>query len=255
MTLSNSIYSRYDIDERLTIDAPVAMEGPLQLVSSKMERNGTDSVACTNACTTQSLTTQRSIFSAYWKTGPMLSRSSPSLSPISREVEKRQHLQRRRRRIHNTFAYTYDRDPYQYFGIVEEESKTSTTDDDDSLNSYERVLQKNEIGVTKNRRRSFTCPSLSIAEVGIEGMVLDIPEKTTQSDTVLFVKTSSSLQRLSCLRKSRFSYDTDSNNGSTQSNKGKQRTSVSFESKIVVRLFCPPVEKWAPSGWSNWFGA
>jgi len=257
MTLSNSKYSRYDIDERLTIDAPVVIQGAL-----KMERNCTDIVARTSACTTRSSPeappTQRSIFSAYWKTDERLSRSSSEKSPIWSEVEKQQRSQQRR--IQKTSTYTYDRYPYQYFGIDEDESKTSTSttddDDSDSLNSYERVLQKNEVGVTdKNCRRSLSCTSLSCVEVGIEGMA---SEKTTQSDTVLFAKTSSNLRR-SCLRNSRFSFDADRNsNVGMQPNEGERkggsRTSVSFESKIRVHLFQPPVEKWAPSGWSNWFG-
>jgi hypothetical protein len=190
------------------------------------------------------------------------------------EKQQQQHSQRRRRRIFNkTYTYTYDGDPYQFFGIEEEkEGETSTTDDDDSdsLNSYEGILQKNEVGVSeknhRSRRRSRTCPSLSFERVGMQRTIVGSTEKTMQSDTVLFSKTSSSLQRLSCLRKSRFAVDANADinesDSSTQSsnNNGKRKgeqhrtTSVSFEARIQVRLFRPPVENWAPIGWSNWFG-
>jgi len=278
MTLRHSKYRRYDIDERLTLDAPTTMKGPLELLSSGMERNSAaDILACdSNSCSPQSLpvtstrTPPRSIFPAYWKTDPRPSRPSP----ISSEVEKRQQQQQRqshppRRIIHKTFAYSYDRDPYQFYGI--EEDKTSSTSEDDydsdSLNSYEFNLRKNEAGIIaeNHQRRSRTCPSLSLPEVGIRRMVeLDRTHATFQSDTVLYAKTS---RRMSCLRKSRFSFDANGNrkddddgsSSSTNSNhgegKGEQhRTSVSFEPRIKVHLFVPPVEKWAPNGWSNWFG-
>jgi hypothetical protein len=182
-----------------------------------------------------------------------------------RQQQQQQHPHPPRRIIHKTFTYAYDRDPYQFYGI--EEGKTSPTSEDDydsdSLNSYEFNLRKNEAGIIaeNHQRRSHTYPSLSLPEVGIRRMVeLDRSQATFQSDTVLYAKTS---RRLSCLRKSRFSFDTNGNrkddDGSKNSNhakrKGEQhRTSVSFEPRIKVHLFVPPVEKWAPNGWSNWFG-
>ena len=253
MTLSNSKSSRYDIDERLSIDTPTPMRGPLQLVSIEKGRND-------SAHSRSALQKQRSIFSEYWKADPRPSRLTPPVSPKPIEEEK-QHSPRRRRIIHSTYNYNYDRNPFLFFGIEEDEGKTSSTDDDDdteSLNSYERILQKNEVECPeKNRRRSTTCPSLSRSMVGIEGMILDTTPKTTQSDTILFVK-----KRLSCLRPSRYSFDTDSTDSDTsgfssyKKGKGKveRRPSVSFEATIKVHLFEPPVEKWAPTGWSNWFG-
>ena len=254
MTFTTSKSSHYDIDERLTVDPPMAMQGPLQLAPVKMKRK--DSAQSSPV----RLERPRSIFSEYWKTDAQLSQLPPSASLISIE-EDNQHSPQRRRIIHKRFAYNYDRNPFQFFGIEEDESRISSTDDSedsDSLNSYEGILQRREIGVSENKpRRSNTCPSLSS---GMEGMVVDRSQKMSQSDTALFVKTSSSpLRRLSCLRKSRFSFDTDGNDGNTMllnkgERKGERRPSVSFEAKIMVHLFPPTVEEWAPSGWSNWFG-
>lgn len=312
MTLATSKYSRYDIDERLTIDDHL-VKGPLEskkdIASSVCTTQSSASESTSESTSASTSPTQRSIFSAYWKTDSRLSRSLPSLiSSRNSEVEEeqQQHRQdqqqeqqpqrqqqqqhhsnncpRQRRRIFNnkTYSYTYDGDPYQYFGIEEEEDETSTTEDDDSdsLNSYERILQKNEFSDTtaKNhhrignrRRRSRTCASLSFERVGMLRTMVDSTKQTTQSDTVLFAQTSSSLQRVSCLRKSRFAVAADSsNNNSSESDadndtdndtdididtdSSTQSSSVSFEARIQVRLFIPPVENWAPSGWSNWFG-
>jgi len=281
MTLSTSEYSRYDIDERLTIDDHL-VQGPLE---SKKDISSvcTSQSSASESTSSSTLPTQRSIFSAYWKTDSRLSRSPPSSisssnSEVEEETQQQQDQQhhfncpRRRRRIFNnkTYTYTYDGDPYQFFGIEEEEDETSTTEDDsdsDSLNSYERILQKNEVSETKNhhrignrRRRSRTCASLSFERVGMPRTMVDSVAKTTQSDTVLFANTSSSLQRLSCLRKSRFASDADSSESKNSNHESdidtdsSVRSSVSFEARIQVRLFIPPVENWAPSGWSNWFG-
>jgi len=266
MTLIIPKYSRYSIDERLTIETAAVMQEPLKSLDSELERGDNSTFPRTSACTTQSSpasasSPHQSIFSAYWKTDPRFSR--PLHSPSQSRSEAKTSKQPQRRRIHKTYSYTYDRDPYQFFGIEEDGSKTTTTfndDDSDSLNSYELNLREHEVGVIEeNCRRISTCPSLIDAGAGIDGIVLKSGGKTTQSDTILFAKTSSSpLKRLSCLRKSRFCFDADtSNNDGTQprneERKGKFPMSVSFESKIMVHLFQPPIEKWAASGWSNWF--
>jgi len=239
MTLSISNYSRYSIDERLTIDNVNAKQVPLGPFTRELDRRAKDCVTKTNHCIPQSSLAKplnrRSIFPSYRKSDPRLSR--PSHSPSSTRC--------------NTYTYIYDRDPYHFFGIEDDGSKTSSTDSD-SLNSYESVLHKNEVGVIKDDcRRSRTCPSLIRAGAGMDGIVLNSMGKTTQSDTILFAKTRS------CLRKSRFSLDTGNNNGIQPSKvqiKGKSQTSVSFESIVKVHLFQPPVENWAQNGWSNWFG-
>jgi len=259
MTVSDSKYNGYDIDERLTIDAPVVIQNLLNHVSGKRQ-NDADIEVCKSAFGIKSLptasTTQRSIFSTYWKTNRQLSCSPHSPLPIPSEVGTSE-IPKRRQIIHNTFSYTYDRDPYQYFGIGEDEGKISTSDDDsESLNSYELFLEKNEIEVAmKNCRRSRTHSSLSFNDGLVEKRILNRAEKTTQSDTALFAKTSPSLKRVSCLRKSRFSVDTEKScSDKTQLEKGDHRTSVTFEPRIEVHLFPPPAEEWAPKGWSTWFG-
>ena len=251
------------VDERLTIEDATVMQAPLETVARELGGSGKNSVSRSSDGTTQSPPatppSHRSIFSSYWKTDPRPSRPLPSRplhspSRTSSQIDKRQRPQRRQ--IHKTYTYTFDRDPYHFFGIEEDETKTSTTfydGDSDSLNSYESVLHNSEVGIIENDcTRSRSCTSLFRAEGGMDGMVLSRAEKMTQSDTILYTKT-----RKSCLRKSRFSFDTD-NNGGTQLTKGgsmgKHRTSVSFESKIKVHLFQSPVEKWAENGWSNWFG-
>ena len=229
-----------------------------------MEQNG-------SAPSTPQRREHRSIFADYWKTDPR-----PD-SPLSRLPSSPKHLMEevkplsptRRRIIHNTYTYDYDKNanPFRFFGIEEDESRltstdVSTDDEDDcnSLNSYERHLQKNELGVAsegKHPKRSLTSPSLfrSMATMNLESS-----RRKTQSDTALFVETK---KKPSCLRKSRFSFDSDSidsntsnrgvsnNNGTTN---GERRSSVSFEPMIKVHEFQDPVEKWAPNGWSNWFG-
>lgn len=254
---------RHSIDERLTIEDTTGMQGPLEPVARKLVGIGKNRVSRTSDRTMQSPTAtppnHRSIFSSYWKTEPRPSRPRPSHplhspSRISSKIEKRQRPQRRQ--IHKTYTYNFDRDPYQFFGIEDDESKTSTPyydGDINCLNSYESVLHNSEVGVIeKDCRRSRTCPSLYHAKGGMDGMVLNRAEKTAQSDTILYTKT-----RKSCLQKGRFSFDADNSDG-TQPTKGgsmrKNRTSVSFESEIKVHLFQSPVEKWAENGWSNWFG-
>lgn len=252
--------SRYDIDERLTLEQPKAFRGPLQPDSTKMEQNGS-----------APSTPQRSIFADYWKTGPRpdspLSRFPASPKHVMEEVKPLSLT--RRRIIHNTYTYNFDKNanPFRFFGIEEDEGRlTSTdlsTDDDendcDSLNSYERHLQKSEVGVAsevKHPRRSLTSPSLSRS---MATMTLEGSRRKTQSDTALFVKAK---KKPSCLRKSRFSFDSDSiesdsnrgvsyNMGATN---GERRPSVSFEPMIKVHEFQEPVERWASNGWSNWFG-
>lgn len=267
MALGNSKSGpyKYDTDERLTIDPPTAMmQGLLHLKN--------DPVAQLSPVVQVSSQTpkQRSIFSEYWKTEsqkprlmtPTASVSSIIHEPPPMEEEKQQSPHRRRRIIqhHKTFTYNYDRNPFQYFGIEEDEARIISTDDDgdddsDSLNSYERILHKNEVG-KKKQRRSNTCPTLSRLSRDMDGLALEKRKKTSQSDTVLFTNRSSQ-QRLSCLRKSRFAVDADENCETCTGmiRKGEQqRPSVSFEAKIMVHLFPSPVEKWAPTGWSNWFG-
>lgn len=250
MTLGNSKISGYDLDERLTVDP--TLHGPLQLVSVQKGRK--DSAQLSKVSSQR----QRSIFSEYWKADPRQPHLPPSVSPITNEEEKQLSPQLRRRIIQSTYTYNYDRNPFQYFGIEEDEGKMSSTDDDDdseSLNSYERILQKNEVGFSENnRKRSATYSSLPRSVVGIEGMVLNTTSKTTQSDTVLYVKPSSTVRRLSCLRKSRFAFDSDSTASDKERRNEKCQQSVSFEATIKVHLFPSPVEKWAPTGWSNWFG-
>eukprot|EP00534_Pseudo-nitzschia_fraudulenta_P019481 CAMPEP_0201277278 /NCGR_PEP_ID=MMETSP0853-20130426/59118_1 /ASSEMBLY_ACC=CAM_ASM_000640 /TAXON_ID=183588 /ORGANISM="Pseudo-nitzschia fraudulenta, Strain WWA7" /LENGTH=255 /DNA_ID=CAMNT_0047585405 /DNA_START=8 /DNA_END=772 /DNA_ORIENTATION=- len=255
------------------MDAPALMQGPLQTVPMKTERNREHSVGCASSTRAKSSfptasPTQRSIFSAYWKTDPRPSPPSSPLSSISNEKSRRR--QHGRRQIHKTYAYNYDRDPHEFFGINPDDGDdgSSTSEDDDSLNSYERVLQKDEVVINEVRSRSSTCPSFNIADLGFAAIGLLGAEKTTQSDTILFAKTSSSLKRLSCLRKSRFAFDKENKKhgenkkdqrristsssschlSSTSSTMPKERMSVSFESKIEIHLFRPPVEKWAPNG-------
>lgn len=268
MTLSNSKYNRYDIGERLTVDDPTIMKGPLQLAENKRERNDEYSAASATksnisnnnisdaSSPTSTASPPRSIFSAYWKTDTKLSPSSSS-SPTSTLLEGEQGGRHRRQQTTSskTYAYNHDQDPYKYFGISEEVETESYDDDDDSLNSYERMLRKSEETTTTMRGRSSTCPSLSAAFES-RRMVINSNKKTTQSDTVLFAKAS---KRLSCLRKSRFSIDCDKGRkeyqrSSSSVSSASAATSVSFESRIEVHLFHPPVEKWAPSGWSSWFG-
>lgn len=257
MTLSASKCSRYSIGERLSIGTVAVMRGPLRPLDSESKRVDAACAPCASADTKQSSTASassphRSIFSAYWKTDRHLSRPLCEASQSCGELKA---PKQSRRRIHKTFSYTYDRDPYEFFGIEEDGSKTSSTfcdDDSDSLNLYELNLRNQEAEVGgETRRKIRTCPSLLRTGAAIDGMARG--EKTTKSDTVLFAKTSS------CLRKSRFCFDGDnSNNDGIQPRKGdtmgKIPRSVSFESRIMVRLFEPPIEKWAPIGWSNWFG-
>lgn len=310
LTLSNSKYNRYGIGELLSVDAPMVamMRDPLQLVAKTKKQGQND-----GSSSSSSSSSQRSIFSAYWKTDskpkkPSLALSASSSSPtLSRlvVVEQGERQQGRRRgqiitakktkTKSNTYAYNHDQDPFKYFGIEEEEEyeTTATESDDSSVNSYERVLRRNEVEIhtTTTREggwRSNTCPTSLSACTTFEscsGMVISNRKKTSQSDTFLFAKTSS-LKRLSCLRKSRFSFEKDKHftdnkdghhhqqhlsNDLPNGNEGKEHhrasstsstatattttSSVSFESNVEVRLFRPPVEKWAPNGWSSWFGA
>lgn len=261
-----SKYNRYDIDQRLTVDAPAVMHGPLQNVPNTQEENSEHCIALTLTNSPKSFpsssasASQRSIFSAYWRTSP---RSSPPSSPISprsnpvveQEASRGQHQRdQQRREIHKpkTYAYVYLRDPYEYFGIEEEQCECKTTTDNDiddsSVNSYELFLRKEEataFDAIYERRNTYPC----FSAIDLRSMRTRVGsnEKSTQSDTVLFAKTSRS-----CLRKGRFSRENNSSKGEDQLRPSKE---VSFESAIKIHLFQAPLEKWAPSGWSNWFGA
>mmetsp|Transcript_25619 Transcript_25619/g.56169 ORF Transcript_25619/g.56169 Transcript_25619/m.56169 type:complete len:270 (-) Transcript_25619:281-1090(-) len=267
LTLTNSKYNRYNVDQRLTVDVPM-MHGPLQHVPNIHEENDEHRIALTDSMKSlpSSSVSQRSIFSSYWKTAPRSSSPSSSISPrscpvVEQEVgrgEQQRHQQRRQ--IHKTYAYIHLRDPYEYFGIEEEQDEYETTSDNDtdasSINSYERVLRRQEAAPYKAiGERSSTYPYFSAIDLQSIGTLLDRTKKTTQSDTVLFAKTSS-LKR-SCLRKGRFSFENKKSKEEDQvrPSKGVTSRTVSFESAIKICLFQTPVEKWAPRGWSNWFGA
>jgi len=231
---------------------------------------------------------KRSIFSTYWKADQTTNEPSSPVSTRSNIDSGQQEVlwqQQQGGEVSKTYTYTYLHNPFKYFGI--EESDSGTTDEDDSsTNSYERVLRRQEGTPTKTRERSRTCPSFCNAGAHTTEELRRSTKMTTQSDTLLFAK-SSTMKRLSCLRKGRFScenlrsyneYDGNCNMRESGKQKGglissksvpkisllpsprtlkrvESKTLVSFdESRTQIHWFHPPVEKWAPSGWSSWFG-
>ena len=246
MTLSSS--SNADADERLTIEQPV-FGGPLHgSAPSTPQRNQ-----------------QRSIFAEYWKTSDEARLPSTILPPkqiMEEEVHAKQSPTRRRIiHAHATYTYHYETNanPFKIFGIEQDEGRLTpstdlSTDDEscDSLNSYERLLKKNE-GV-KLQKRSASCPSLSrsMASLSLGSDTGAHSQRKAQSDTALVVKTT---RKPSCLRKSRFSFDEASNdkNNTSKGRTNVRRPSVSFEPRIKVIEFQNDLEKWAPNGWSNWW--
>eukprot|EP00537_Pseudo-nitzschia_pungens_P005060 CAMPEP_0172367744 /NCGR_PEP_ID=MMETSP1060-20121228/23363_1 /TAXON_ID=37318 /ORGANISM="Pseudo-nitzschia pungens, Strain cf. cingulata" /LENGTH=267 /DNA_ID=CAMNT_0013092095 /DNA_START=75 /DNA_END=881 /DNA_ORIENTATION=+ len=265
MTVSTSKHSRYDIDQRLTVDTQTALHGPLQHVPNTPEGNDNESTAL--PISTQSFpsssASQRSIFSSYWKRTPQppsqpSSIAMPSPSPVAdKQVGQGEHeffQQRRRIRKHNTYSYVDLHDPYAYFGIEEEVRNTESTSDtdDSSTSSYENFLRKQEVS-TMSRRHTYH--GFSAVDLRSMGSLLASNKKSTQSDTILFAKTSS--LRRSCLRKGRFSSCKNDIKGEDKVIASKatipSTQSVSFKTAVQILWFEIPVEKWAPSGWSEWF--
>jgi hypothetical protein len=196
----------------------------------------------------------RSIFSKYWKeqTGDEIRRTSSSSLPQQKKLPS----------CDNNIM-----DGYKYFGIdrseVQRDSKVSE-DENDSINTYERMLQQYEKPsqpqISKQTSLSSRPSSwmtffggksyhFSSSEPRLQHLGTK-PTRCTQSDTALLKK-----PQKSCLRRGRFTstsgdvVDTTNSNNPTNNN-----NRVSFQPKIEIKVFQPPVEKWAPSGWSDWFG-
>jgi hypothetical protein len=257
-------------DERLTVDdiTPKMMRIPLDEISfstSSRAENDDDSIVSTisNDDLEDDHTLQvvnevpRSIFSNYWKegTGDEI-RGRPS-SPQQQQQKK--------------LLPSCDNnimDGYKYFGIdrseVERANSNKECDDHDSINTYERMLQRYEKPSPRSNRQTSSSSSRPswMAFFGGSGYHFSSepqfqnlgtkPTRFAQSDTALLKK-----PKRSCLRSGRFAssgdtMETTANNNNNNSQQQQQH--VTFQPKIEIQVFQPPVEKWAPSGWSDWFG-
>merc|ERR1712183_552102 len=175
--------------------------------------------------------------------------------------------------VNDTYAYYYDLESYEDFKRDDTSTGSDSDFDDDdddngSVNAYYGcMLRENEDG---NRTSSKT--------------VLLMGSSTTQSETALFQKTLTRTTS-SCIREGRFSTKNDSNSikdatmysthdnrrslllfskptsttlttstsSSTLASTTSSSSVVSFDSKVEVRLYRPPIEEWANQVWLNWF--
>lgn len=223
----------------------------------------------------ESVEPPRSIFSNYWNADDSC---AIRVRPSPRCIANPHKTQRRGIIVHQQPQQTVI-DPYEHFGLVEDCGEERVAED--SINTYERMLQKHEISAHRNpgssvnpnpfesrplwlsalfgtdsRQRSLaSAPSLRRLETPGDRQ----GQRGTLSDTAL-LKT----PKKSCLRRGRYSCGStlpDSSRAATVEHESKQKqrepadhAEVSFQPKIEIYFFHPPVESWAPKGWSKWFG-
>lgn len=179
----------------------------------------------------------RSIFSTYYNANPTSIASKRSANPPTKRIQRLVPLQQQN-----------DPDPYKYFGIERPERQRPKDDSDSSssLNTYERILQMHEKPpLLKNapENRPFWM-SFFGKQASEPHLATRLPhQRNACSDTVLIQK-----PKKSCLRRGRFSCH-EPNKGNSYSAKA-----ISFQPKIEVRVFEPPVEQFASKGWSDMFG-
>jgi hypothetical protein len=161
---------------------------------------------------------RRSIFNRYWQTKggtPLLRREPLSLS-LYESTE-------------DSAEKTYERS----LGYQEGDSQTRSCPASD--NSRRRIIFGN------NTCWSQSLPALTSLSDSAERNL-----RVTQSSSVL----QSRKPKQSCLRQGRYSGDQRLLLDDSESS---SRTSVRFSPKADVKVFTPPVEIWAPGGWSDWF--
>ena len=162
----------------------------------------------------------RSIFQSYWKNDgtpdkPIRIQRSPSPKCVLR-------------------------DPYRELGLLDDEEE-----EEHLINTYERTLRHIEVVDTTYRRRPYQSRPLWMEWFANSAPSLRLSLnnnaffRQTKSDTALHQTTAKS-----ALRKGRFG-------GGKPSTRACGH--VKFQPVVHVHPFEPPVESWAPDGWSNWF--
>eukprot|EP00539_Tryblionella_compressa_P006824 CAMPEP_0178756438 /NCGR_PEP_ID=MMETSP0744-20121128/13275_1 /TAXON_ID=913974 /ORGANISM="Nitzschia punctata, Strain CCMP561" /LENGTH=258 /DNA_ID=CAMNT_0020410581 /DNA_START=47 /DNA_END=820 /DNA_ORIENTATION=+ len=252
-------------DERLSVENP-AIKIPLDEISFSTggpENNDEESVISTISNDEDSEensqeqrivdSVPRSIFSNYWKVDP----KAAAATAVSADHHHQTSI-----RANMTVATP---DPYKYFGIQHPNEVEEEKVEEDSVNTYERMLKQYEqqhqqcsTNSSSTRRPYESRPlwmsffggncyssepqlQLQSSHIHKTGAIIGT-RRNVQSDTAL-LKT----PQKSCLRRGRFSASS-----CQQDDDASSHNKVSFQPKIQVHVFQPPVEKWAPSGWSDW---
>jgi hypothetical protein len=240
----------------------------------------------------------RSIFSNYWKAD-----SSPNIqvTPSSRcsSSDVPPHKVQARRTLMQQGPQYADIDPNKLFGLTAVADEVD--EKDDSINTYERMLQRDEFHARSSCRLQpeslqTACDSTSrrplwlYAIFGVESSSTNGAYRTASapslrrmeahhnfakrgvlSDTALMKSPKkSSLRRgrfsvscgRSCAEESTITVPTSQKDSTLKETSRttttgvhcKHYNAVSFQPRVDVYVFQPPVETWAHKGWSNWFG-
>ena len=160
--------------------------------------------------------------------------------------------------------------PFDVFGLNEDERDGYDDEDEYSINTYERMISHYDVTPrrrrTKSRKRSnetrrpyeskplwsalFTSSAPSLSR---QSSSMAAPSSSSlvgfRSAPVLHTKPLPSV-----LRKGRFSRSPNNTNNQMLARSSSQNQHVRFQPLIQVQSYQPPVESWAADGWSSWFG-
>jgi hypothetical protein len=218
--------------DRASADYRLPASVPISIVSneSAIEDDDMSSLSSDEEPEMASPENPRSLFSNYWeKQGEAPSRKLfLTRSPSPRCV------------------MNHTPDPYEHFGIVEEEEY--------SMNTYERLISHYEEVSKSSRRRPyetrplwaswFSSSTPALPTTRCSGGLLASVTSRFQSEPTLRSKPLPSV-----LREGRFSKGVPAFKGSVSHNRR-----VRFQAKIMVLSYQPPAESWAADGWSSRFG-